>query len=455
MKIRTRLTLLFTIVTAMLMIFYGIAVYYSSSEAREVSFYAQLRNEAVAKSNLFFQSTLSEKEMHRVYKNNTKTINEVQVAIYDPEFNLIYHDDSKVDFVKEDPKMLSNILKKKEINFFIDDLQAIGMVYSHNGKEYLVTAAGYDQYGYKSINHLLTISIIAFISILILIYLAGIFLSKKALSPLGEMVHQIKNITAGKLQLRLKTSGEKDELNELAQNFNGMLERLENSFDAQKHFVSNISHELRTPLSAIITELEFSSGKEQTKEEYQQTIQYTLDDARNMAKLSNSLMDLAKASYDPNEISFSEVRLDEILLESYSKIIKENQEYKVSLNIDDAIEEHQLVVQGNEYLLQVAFNNLIDNACKYSPVHTCLIDVKVTNEKLYISFINTGITISQEDLLHIFEPFFRSETSKQEKGYGIGLFLTEKIIHLHHATIKVASENNETVFTIIFGIKNY
>lgn len=453
MKIRTRLTLLFTIVTAMLMIFYGIAVYYSSSEAREVSFYAQLRNEAVAKANLFFQSTLNEKEMHRVYKNNTKTINEVQVAIYDPEFNLVYHDDSKVDFVKEDPKMLSSILKKKEISFFIDDLQAIGMVYTHNGKKYLVTAAGYDQYGYKSINHLLTISIIAFISILILIYLAGIFLAKKALYPLSEMVHQIKNITAGKLQLRLKTTGEKDELNELAQNFNGMLERLENSFDAQKHFVSNISHELRTPLSAIITELEFSSEKEQTKAEYQQTIQYALDDARNMAKLSNSLMDLAKASYDPNEISFYEVRLDEILLESYSKILKENQEYKISLNIDNDTEEHQLVIWGNEYLLRVAFNNLIDNACKYSPVHTCRIDVKATNKKLYISFINTGITISQEDLLHIFEPFYRSEASKQEKGYGIGLFLTKKIIDLHHAAISMVSENNTTVFTVVFDIE--
>lgn len=453
MKIRTRLTLLFTIVTAMLMIFYGIAVYYSSSEAREVSFYAQLRNEAVAKANLFFQSTLNEKEMHRVYKNNTKTINEVQVAIYDPEFNLVYHDDSKVDFVKEDPKMLSSILKKKEISFFIDDLQAIGMVYTHNGKKYLVTAAGYDQYGYKSINHLLTISITAFISILILIYLAGIFLAKKALYPLSEMVHQIKNITAGKLQLRLKTTGEKDELNELAQNFNGMLERLENSFDAQKHFVSNISHELRTPLSAIITELEFSSEKEQTKAEYQQTIQYALDDARNMAKLSNSLMDLAKASYDPNEISFYEIRLDEILLESYSKILKENQEYKISLNIDSATEEHQLVIWGNEYLLRVAFNNLIDNACKYSPVHTCRIDVKATNKKLYISFINTGITISQEDLLHIFEPFYRSEASKQEKGYGIGLFLTKKIIDLHHAAISMVSENNTTVFTVVFDIE--
>ncbi|WP_106914763.1 sensor histidine kinase [Chryseobacterium aurantiacum] len=453
MKVRTRLTLLFTFVTAMLMIFYGIAVYYSSSEARETSFYAQLRNEGVAKANLFFQSTLSEKEMHRLYKNNTKTINEVQVAIYDPEFNLIYHDDSKVDYVKEDPKMLSRILKNKEISFLIDDLQAVGTVYSHNGKEYLVTAAGYDQYGYNSINHLLTISIIAFISILILIYLAGIFLSKKALNPLSEMVEQIKRITAGKLQLRLKTTKEKDELNELAKNFNGMLERLENSFDAQKHFVSNISHELRTPLSAIITELELASEKEQTKEEYRETILFALDDARNMVKLSNSLMDLAKASYDANEISFSEIRLDEILLESYSKIIKENSEYKVSLNIDDKVEETQLILQGNEYLLQVAFNNLIDNACKYSPEHRCSIDVQTHASSLIISFTNTGIIISPEDLQYIFEPFYRSENSKKEKGYGIGLFLTDKIIHLHHAIIKVASENNKTVFMVIFDFQ--
>lgn len=450
MKVRTRLTLLFTSVTAMLMVCYGIAVYYSSAEARENSFYAQLSNEAVAKANLFFQSTLSEKEMHRLYKNNTKTLNEVQVAIYDPEFNLIYHDDSKVDYVKEDAEMLSGILKKKEISFLLDDLQAIGMVYPHNGKEYIVTAAGYDQYGYRSISHLLTISIIAFISILILTYLVGIFLSKKALSPLSEMVNQIRKITAGKLQLRLKTTKEKDELNELAQSFNGMLERLENSFDSQKHFVSNISHELRTPLSAIITELELASEKELSQDQYQQTISNALDDARNMAKLSNSLMDLAKASYDPNEISFYDVRLDEVLLESYAKITKENPGYKVSLNIENSVDEDLLVIQGNEYLLKVAFNNLIDNACKYSPEHICSIDVEAVMGKLHIRFTNTGIMISHEDLQHIFEPFYRSETSKKEKGYGIGLFLTEKIIHLHHAAIQVSSENNKTVFTVIF-----
>lgn len=450
MKIRTRLTLLFTLITAMLLGIYSFSIYYSSKEAREKSFYGELRNEAIAKADLFFQSSLPEQEMHQLYKNNNRTLNEVQVAIYDANNQLVYHDDAKVDYVKENPEMLSQIFRKNTITFFLGDLQVIGMVYRYQGKSYAVTAASYDKYGYEYLTHLLTISIISFISILILIYLAGIFLSKKTLSPLSEMVNQIKKITAGKLQLRLKTTQEKDELNELAQSFNGMLERLENSFDAQKYFVSNISHELRTPLSAIITELELASEKDQTQEEYQQTIQYALEDSRNMAKLSNSLMDLAKASYDPNEISFSEVRLDEVLLESYSRIIRENSQYKVSLNIDDSVEESQLIIQGNEYLLQVAFNNLIDNACKYSPEHTCFINVKANGEKLHISFINQGITISPEDLKHIFEPFYRSENSRKEKGHGIGLFLTEKIITLHQSHISVTSDADETVFTTVF-----
>ena len=452
MKIRTRLTLLFTLITAMLLGIYSISIYYSSKEAREQSFYSELQNEAIAKADLFFRSSLPEQEMHKLYKNNTRTLNEVQVAIYDVNKQLVYHDDAKVDYVKETPEMLSQIFQKKKINFFLNDLQVIGIVYHYEGKTYAVTAAAYDQYGYDYLTHLLTISIISFFIILILIYLAGIFLSKKALSPLTDMVIQIKKITAGKLQLRLKTTKEKDELNELAENFNGMLERLENSFDSQKHFVSNISHELRTPLSAIITELELASVKDKTREEYQETIQFALDDARNMVKLSNSLMDLAKASYDPNEISFSEVRLDEILLESYTKITKENSGYKVSLNIEDSIEEHQLIIEGNEYLLQVAFNNLIDNACKYSPKHTCQIDVSMDSKLLTINFTNTGNSINNEDLQHIFEPFYRSENSKREKGHGIGLFLTRKIILLHHAKIIVVSENNETVFTVRFEI---
>lgn len=450
MKVRTRLTLLFTLVTAMLMIFYGIAVYYSSKEAREVSFYAELKSEAIAKANLFFQGDLSEKEMHKLYKNNTQTLNEVQVAIYDAHFNLIYHDDAKVDFVKEDKKMLSSIFKNKQISFFLEDLQVIGMTYSHEGKQYAVTAAAYDQYGYNSVNHLLAISIISFITILVLIYVAGLFLSKKALNPAVEMVDQIKKITAGKLQLRLNHSETKGEFHELEKSFNQMLERLESSFNAQKNFVSNISHELNTPLAAINTELELALQKKYSIEDYQIIIQNTLGDVQNMSKLSSSLMDLAKASYDPSEISFSEIRIDEVLLDSYAKVKKENPQYKVSLVIDSSIEEQKLICMGNSYLLLVAFNNLIDNACKYSSDDTCQIIVTVISDHLSVEFINNGKPILQKDFENIFKPFYRCETSLDQKGYGIGLYLTEKIIRLHNAEISVSSTENTTTFKIVW-----
>ena len=156
MKIRTRLTLLFTLITAMLLSIYSISIYYSSKEAREKSFYGELQNEAIAKADLFFQSSLPEQEMHQLYKNNNRTLNEVQVAIYDNNKELIYHDDAKVDYVKETPAMLSEIFLKKKISFFLDDLQVIGMVYQYNGKSYAVTAAAYDKYGYEFLTHLLT-----------------------------------------------------------------------------------------------------------------------------------------------------------------------------------------------------------------------------------------------------------------------------------------------------------
>lgn len=113
MKIRTRLTLLFTLVTAMLLGVYSITVYYSSKEAREKSFYGELQNEAIAKADLYFKSSLSEQEMHKLYRNNSRTLNEVQVAIYDSGYDLIYHDDAKVDYVKRLGKCFPVFLKRR------------------------------------------------------------------------------------------------------------------------------------------------------------------------------------------------------------------------------------------------------------------------------------------------------------------------------------------------------
>jgi signal transduction histidine kinase len=248
----------------------------------------------------------------------------------------------------------------------------------------------------------------------------------------------------------LNSNGNKDELAELANTFNEMLNRLENSFDAQKNFVSNISHELRTSLAAIITELELSAHKEKNAEEYKTAINNALIDAKKLARLSNSLLDLAKASYDRSEIAFKPIRIDEILLDARQQVQKANHDYKIDIHFENDFEnDNQISVNGNEYLLKVAFANLMENGCKFSKEYQCSVSVSFNDENIMLKFTDKGIGISEDDLQNIFTPFYRGLNKQFAEGSGIGLSLTQKTIQLHKGSISVQSlQGKGTTFTV-------
>lgn len=449
MKIRTRLTILFTLITATILLLFASVIYYSAKQNREVEFYTSLKKEAITKANLFLNANVGTKTLQDIYHNNRQILNEVEVAIYDTTFHLLYHDAVDIDFVKEDKAMIDDIYTKGEIKFSQKDWQVIGLRYQFANKRYIITAAAYDQYGYSKLKSLLQNIIIVFIISILFIYIAGRFFSKKAFAPVSEMTDKAKNITATNLDLRLNTNGSKDELAELASTFNEMLNRLENSFDAQKQFVSNISHELRTPLSAIITELELSANKQRSIEEYKAVIENSLSDARRLAKLSNSLLDFAKASYDTSEIAFKEIRLDEILLDAQQQITKLNSDYKISIQFENENLDEAVSIRGNEYLLKTAFVNLMENACKFSPDKHCDVSIFFQPDNATVKFSDKGIGISETDLPHIFTPFYRGENKKYADGNGIGLSLTHKIISLHKGTVSIHSQPQQgTTFKI-------
>lgn len=452
MKIRTRLTLLFTLITATILLAFAFVVYYSAKESREKEFYSVLKKEAVTKANLFFEAKVEANTLQDIYRSNRKVLNEVEVAIYDKNFNLLYHDAIDIDRVKETPKMVDEIYKKGEKHFYQDDWQVVGMRYKFEGKVYIVTATAYDQYGYSKLESLYeTIGIVFFISVII-IFFAGHFFSKKAFQPVTEMMEKARRISATNLDLRLSVNGNKDELSQLANTFNAMLIRLENSFDAQKNFVSNISHELRTPLAAIIAELELSLNKERNLEEYKSAINYALSDARKLARLSNSLLDLAKANYDPSEISFKPLRIDEVLLDARQQILQVYQGYKIVIHFENELEnEDEISINGNEYLLKTAFVNLFENGCKFSNDHRSKVSIFADKNNIQLKFSDCGIGISTEDLKNIFTPFYRGTNKEFADGNGIGLSLTQKIIQLHNGSIIVASTVSEgTTFSVTF-----
>ena len=444
MKIRTRLTILFTLITATILLAIAYVIYFSAKKNREREFYSILKKEAITKANLFFNAKVDTKTLQDIYRNNREILNEVEVAIYDTGFNLLYHDAVDIDYVKETPEMINEIFQKGEIQFYQQDWQVVGLRYEYNNKNYIITATAIDQYGYNKLNSLLKNSIIVFIISIIFIYLAGLYFSKKAFDPVKDMIEKAKVISVTNLDLRLNSNGSKDELDELANTFNEMLNRLENSFDAQKHFVSNISHELRTPLAAIITELELSTNKEKSVAEYKSIIQNALGDAKKLVRLLNGLLDLAKASYDPSEIAFKPIRIDEILLDAREQVQKANSDYKIEIVFEQEFEnENQISINGNEYLLKVAFANLFENGCKFSKDRQSSVFISFERDKIQLRFTDNGIGISENDLNYIFTPFYRGENKIYAEGNGIGLALTHKIILLHKGTISVSSKQNE------------
>ena len=452
MKIRLKLTLLFAALFAGLLLVFALAIYFSNAKDREEQYYKRLRQQAVTKADLLLDAKVAPSVLQLIYKNSLNSLPQEEVAVYDTAFHLLYHDAVYIDRIKETRGMIDTIVRKNEIRFYVGDLQAIGFLYSFNGKDYVITAAAKDIDGLARLRDLRIALIIGFLVAILLTLLAGGLFSRQALQPVSQMVDKVEGITASRLDLRVAEATGKDEIAELAGTFNRMLDRLENSFEAQKQFVSHISHEVRTPMATIIGELEIAAKKPRTTVEYEQMNARILVDARRVVRLAGGLLDLARASYDKAEIAFRPVRIDELLVETRNAVLKSNPDYRMDIVFEQEIEDDQHIsIEGNSYLLKVAFQNLIENGCKFSNDHQSIVAISFLGKNIILRFSDNGIGIAGEDLDHIFTPFFRGSNKDFVEGHGIGLSLTDKIIHLHRGTLSVNSKPGEgTTFTIEF-----
>lgn len=452
MKIRTKLTLRYTLTTAGIFIIFAVLVYLFSEKNREREFYRDLKREAITKANLFLEKKVDATTMQSIYMNNREFINEVEVAVYDTSFHLLYHDAKQIDLVKETPEMINEIIRDKTVDFYQGRNQVVGLLYKFKGEPYVITAVAYDGYGYAKLEALKHILISLCGIGLLILFGVGYYLSKRALKPVINIDEEIKNITASNLDKRLYISTPPDEIDELAISFNQMLDKLEESFSSQRLFMSNVSHEIRTPLAILQGEIDVALLRSRSTKEYIDTLQAIQSDSKHITHLLNGLSDLSKASYQPEQIAFSEVRLDEVLLDARDLILKNMPQSRVDLIFEQESEDDKdLIIRGNDYLLKVAFMNLMENNVKYSESRLSTVQIAYYNNKSIIRFSDDGIGISEEETEQIFKPFFRGKNATYAKGTGIGLTMVRKIVRLHHGEIYVNSHVGEgTVFTIEF-----
>ncbi|NEN24858.1 HAMP domain-containing histidine kinase [Cryomorpha ignava] len=451
MEIRKRLTFLFVGIVAIILLLSSLSIFYFSSNYRQEDFYNRLRSKGRNTAKLLIEVEEVDAELLlRIELDNPESLSEEKIIIYNFANEILFNTD-RDNIIQISSYLLDEIRLQGEVRFETKGYEVLGAMYTDRYDRFVVITAAKDTYGLSKLKNLRNILFIVFISGIGLASLTGWLYAGRALRPISRVVSEVDRITISSLNLRLKTDASEDEIARLATTFNKMLDRLEKAFKMQKDFISNASHELRTPLTAITGQIEVLLLKERSTSEYSETLHSVLDDIKNLNHTSNRLLLLAQASSESAISNLRPVRVDELIWQARTEVLKRSSLYQIKVNVAKEInDENKFLVNGNEQLLKTVLINLMDNGCKYSDNHTVEVSMYSDSGNLKTTFANTGIGIHSDDIHLIWEPFHRGRNALQRRGHGIGLSLVKRITEIHDGHIEVTSELNKGAVFILY-----
>jgi heavy metal sensor kinase len=289
--------------------------------------------------------------------------------------------------------------------------------------------------------------LVLFLSVPILLLVAstgGYWLSRKAVAPVGEIARAAQLISEHELSRRLPILQTGDELQSLSETLNEMFGRLDRAFKRVTQFTADASHELRTPVALMRTRTEIALRKQRSEADYRETIVRIHQELERTSALIENLMTLARADSGNEALQVTSTSLNDILREisEPARLLAEGK----SIQYEEQLPETPLSVSGNAAFLRRLFLILIDNAVKYTPSGGRISVVLDVNGSSAVTEIrDSGIGISPFDLPHIFERFYRADTSRSREsgGAGLGLSIAKWITDAHRGNITVASRVGE------------
>lgn len=451
MSIRYKIAFFFAMLVTLFVTIVSVSVYFISAAERAERFTRRLKNRAISSGNVYSGITDSNLSvLRRMDTNSVAALYNKSIIIADGNNKIEYSfSDVAGDTLGLSADVIQQVNLLKEYYFNYRNKKAVAIMQSSNKGIFITAVAAVDIDGTEYLAELKKTMLSSLILAAIFSYLAGLFFATRLILPLKRMTADVNLITSNNLSQHVKIGSVKDELSVLAQTFNNLLDRLQESFVIQRNFISNASHELSTPLTSISSQLEVAMQRQRSPDEYREVMQSIYEDIRGLQQLTHSLLDIAKTGSQGN-IDLTEVRLDEVLLKVTSDIQRQNAPYKVVLNFDGFPDDERLVTAfGSINLLYIALKNLIENGCKYADNQTSVVTASAHQHTIIIKVSNSGDIIAEADIQNIFQPFFRTASAQQKHGFGLGLTLTKRILALHKSTIQVSSHLEEgTTFTI-------
>ena len=280
---------------------------------------------------------------------------------------------------------------------------------------------------------------------------AGYRVAGKALNPLAAMADLTDQITATRLSSRVPVENPNDEFGRMARVLNGLLERLEESFQKLQRFTSDVSHELRTPLTSMRSVGEVGLEQSHSDAEYRDIVGSMLEEVGKLTSMIDTLLTIAHADSGSIQLNRVVFPIMELVEESVGVVgvLAEEKKQTIFVAGDSA-----LCVSADRGFLRMAIINLLDNAVKYSPVGSAIrILLEPSTEercvKLVISDEGPGIPISEAS--RVFDRFYRLDEgrTREEGGAGLGLAIAKWSVAAHGGEILLTSEPGRgSTFTI-------
>lgn len=279
--------------------------------------------------------------------------------------------------------------------------------------------------------------LLAFLFVDIVGILLTYFVAGRALQPLTKLSAKMTQMDENNWNCAMTEPDTHDEIGQVSESFRHLMERLQDSFQAQKHFAANAAHELKTPLAVMKSAIQVLHLEEKpSAEEYEETLQLCLETTEQLSQMVEELLVIS----NPKEEAKEEISLKKMTEEIFQKYAAQIQEKDLVV--------WQQIQQDTWYthpvLMRFLLENLLSNAVKYNQQGGSIrLTAEIKENQLHLEVADTGIGISPEHLPHIFTCFYRADPSRNKEiaGNGLGLSIVKTAVEKIQGEITV--ENQE------------
>jgi len=285
--------------------------------------------------------------------------------------------------------------------------------------------------------------------LIVVIALSGGWLAtQSAMFPIRRLSQAVQRIIrTGRTDARVPLSGTGDALDELTSLFNAMLDKIEGLVTAMRGALDNVSHDLRTPLTRLRGTAELALASPPNLERYREALADCVEESDRVLVMLNTLMDISEAESGTLQLHREPVALADVVARAVDLYREVADAKGVTLEADASSD---VVVVADRTRLEQVAANLIDNAVKYTPPGGRVnVEVHRAEDTAILRVRDTGPGIPPDELPRIFDRLFRGDTSRAERGLGLGLSLVKAIVEAHGGTVDVVSEHGRgSAFTV-------